>query len=70
VLAGKSPVNTTVHICHCRDRMDALNTELAPSSIVVIGGKPGWWPTAERRIAKKLRNAGHHVIMAGTPQAA
>jgi len=64
VIAANSPVKTTVRIYLCRDRSEMLNSELQPSSIVVIGGKRRWWPSTERRMARKLRRAGHHVILA------
>jgi len=62
-IAAKSQVETTVRICLCRDREEALSMVLKPRSLVVLGSRKRWWPTAERRLAKKLRRCGHEVII-------
>jgi hypothetical protein len=49
----------------CRDQAEALVRVLSPNSMVVIGGRKHWWPTAERRLAKVLRAKGHRVIFIG-----
>jgi len=66
VMAEESPVETTVKLYLCRDRLAALLTALQPRSVVVIGGHKRWWPTSETRLARKLRSAGHEVILAET----
>jgi hypothetical protein len=66
VIARQSPVETTVRIYLCRDRMEALDAVLPPRSIVVVGWRRGWWPTAEKRLARSLRRCGHEVILAQT----
>ena len=66
VLAGQSPVETVVRIYLCRDRLEALLLMLKPRSLVVIGGRRRWWPTAETRLARQLRRAGHEVVFAET----
>lgn len=66
VMASESPVETTVHIYLCRDRLEALIQVLRPNSLVVIGDGKSWWRTAENRMAKQLRRAGHEVIMVET----
>jgi hypothetical protein len=63
-IAGESPVGTTVQIFLCRDRLETLTAVLRPGSIVVLGAPKRWWPTAEARVARKLRKAGHEVILA------
>jgi hypothetical protein len=65
-IAQKSPVETTVRIYLCRDRMETLASVLRPHSIVVVGARERWWPTAEERMARKLRRAGHEVILTST----
>jgi alkylated DNA repair dioxygenase AlkB len=65
-LAAESPVETTVRICLCRDRWEALEVLLEPRSLVVLGGRKRWWPTRESRLAQKLRRAGHEVILTET----
>ena len=62
VIASESPVETAVKIYLCRDRLDTLTAVLNPRSLIVIGGRKRWWPTAERRLARKLRRSGHEVI--------
>ncbi len=62
VIAGQSRVETKVAVYLCRDRMETLRTVLEPHSLVVVGGRRTWWPTAEKRLAAGLRRAGHEVI--------
>lgn len=66
VIARESPVETKVHIYLCRDRFVELGNVLEPHSLVVIGGRKRCWPTAEKKIAKHLRRAGHEVILVET----
>jgi hypothetical protein len=56
---------STIHLYLCRDRIETLSQVLTPSSLVVIGGRKHWWPTAERRIARALRSKGHRVVFIG-----
>jgi hypothetical protein len=53
----------TVHLYLCRDSVQALLQVLRPNSVVVIGGRRRWWPTAESRMARALRSEGHRVIL-------
>jgi hypothetical protein len=64
VIADESPVETTVRIYLCRDRVETLRDVLKPHSLVVIGGRRRWWPTPEKRLARRLRRAGHEVVFA------
>ncbi len=66
VLAGQSPVETVVRIYLCRDRLAALIQLLKPRSVVVLGGPRRWWPTAETRLSRQLRRAGHEVVFTET----
>ncbi|HUA17871.1 MAG TPA: hypothetical protein VMB25_03940 [Bryobacteraceae bacterium] len=63
-VAGASSVSTTVRVYLCRDPEEAVLAALTPRSLVVIGGRKRWWPTLEKRLAGKLRRAGHEVILA------
>ena len=65
-IASQVAVDTEIHICLCRDREDALAATLRPRSLVVLGGRKRWWPTAEKSLARKLRRAGHEVIFTET----
>jgi len=52
-----------VHLYLCRDRVRALSQVLRPNSLVVLGGRKHWWPTAESKLARALRSQGHRVIL-------
>jgi hypothetical protein len=62
LIACQSPVETTVRIYLCRDRLEILTHVLSPGSLVVIGGQKRWWPTREKKLARQLRDAGHEVV--------
>jgi hypothetical protein len=64
VIAEESPVETTVRIYLCRNRIEALTNVLTPRSIVVIGDCGKWWPTEAKRMGRRLRRAGHEVVFA------
>jgi hypothetical protein len=67
VIAETSPVDTIVRLYLCRDREETLMQVLARPSLVVIGGARRWWRfTAERRLARHLRQAGHEVVFIET----
>jgi hypothetical protein len=66
VIANQSAVETIVRIYLCRDRWQALEHVLGPHSAVVVGGRKRWWPTREGRLARRLRRAGHEVILTKT----
>jgi hypothetical protein len=65
VIASGCRVETRVSIYLCRDALETLQSVLKPHSLVVIGSHKTWWPwpTAEKRLAAKLRNAGHEVVV-------
>ena len=67
LIASDRPVETTVRIYLCRDPLDTLLTVLTPRSLVVLGGSKRWrWPTREKKLARRLRRAGHEVIFTET----
>ncbi len=59
----RSTFQPTIPMYLCRDRVRALLQVLRPNSVVVIGGRKRWWPTAESRMARALRSEGHRVIL-------
>jgi hypothetical protein len=65
-IADRSPVETAVRIYLCRDRLETLVSNLPAGSLVVMGSRKRWWPTADDRLARSLRKAGHDVIVAAT----
>jgi hypothetical protein len=62
-IAGESSVETAVRLYLCRDRLETLTTVLRPRSLVIVGGHTRWWPTREKGLVRKLRRAGHEVIV-------
>lgn len=66
VMASQSPVETSVQVYLCRNRLDALTSALNPGSIVVLGGKKRWWPTKDELLARQLRRAGYEVLFKET----
>ncbi len=50
-------------ILFCRDREQAFAEALPKGSLVVLGGRKRRWKTAEDSLAKRLRAAGHQVVM-------
>ena len=62
VIANNCRVETRVSIYLCRDPLETLNSVLKPHSLVVVGSRKRWW-TAEKRLAAKLRRAGHEVVI-------
>jgi hypothetical protein len=66
-IAETSPVDTTVRLYLCRDRDETLQNALERRSLVVVGGPRRWWRfTSERRLARRLRRAGHEVVFIET----
>jgi hypothetical protein len=63
VIASNSKVETRVSIYLCREPLEILRSVLKPHSLVVIGSRKSWWPTAEKRLAAKLRHFGHQVVV-------
>jgi hypothetical protein len=62
VIASDCRVETRICVYLCRDPWETLKSVLQPHSLVVLGSRKRWWPTAEKRLAAKLRSAGHEVI--------
>ena len=63
VIASRCRVETRVSIYLCRDPLETLQSVLKPHSLVVLGSRKRWWPTPEKRLAKKLRRFGHQVVV-------
>ena len=61
-MTNECPVDTTVLVYLCRNRLATLRAVLKRGSIVVIGGCRRWWPTPEKSLARKMCRAGHEVI--------
>ena len=65
-IACESSVDTMVLVYLCRDRLATLKAVLKPGSIVIIGGRRRWWPTAEKNLAQNMRRLGREVFFAET----
>ena len=53
-----------VGVCLCRDARQAIRSVIARHSLVVIGGRRGWWPTPSDRWRRTLEQAGYVVVLA------
>ena len=63
VIASNCRVETRVCIYLCREPLEVLQSVLKPHSLVIVGTHKRWWPTAEKRLAAKLRRFGHQVVV-------
>jgi hypothetical protein len=61
-MASEAVVDASVDIRLGRDAGGVLESALSPRSVVVIGGRRRWWPTARMRLARRLERLGHHVV--------
>jgi len=55
-------LDVAAHICLCRDKCRTARLILKPRSIMILGGRKRWWPTAAHKLACVLKKDGHHVI--------
>jgi hypothetical protein len=64
LLAKESVVPISAEIVYARDREQGLRRSLVPGSIVLLTIKRRWWRTEfkEKRMAARLRKAGHQVV--------
>jgi len=63
-LAKEFPGEASVHIHLARDVFQALQAALPQSSLIVLGGRRGWFPTKEQRLERRLKKLGHQVLSA------
>jgi hypothetical protein len=61
-LAAKINLDVAAQVYLCRDKKRALDILMKPHSLVVVGGKKRWWPTAAQSLAQSLEARGHQVI--------
>lgn len=61
-VAADARVETRVDIRLGRDYRSMLESALYPRSLIVVGGRRGWWPARRSRIAQHLERLGHHVV--------
>ena len=60
------PARIKISAYVCRDRLEALKRVLDRNCSIVMCARKKWWPTREKRIARKLQNAGWNVILVET----
>ena len=53
-LVAKTPVDGAAHIYLCRDTRRTVRLMLKPHSIVILGGRKGWW-SVEQKLASVLK---------------
>jgi hypothetical protein len=63
-LAAETRMEVEAQVCLCRDKRIALGKLLPPNSLIVVGGKKRWWPTAAQLLARTVQRDGHQVIFA------
>jgi hypothetical protein len=63
-LAEEAPGEITARIYVCRNTRESMDQILPPHSLIVLGGRKGWRGNPERRIARRLAQAGREVIFA------
>jgi len=56
------PEEISMDLHLCRHPRQGLREVLLPHSLIVLGGRKRWWPTAEQRLAEFLHSSGHQVI--------
>ena len=54
---------TSVRLYLCRDRLDTVPAVLPPHSLVVAGARARGWLSPEKRLARRLKRAGHQVFV-------
>ena len=62
-LAAKTGLDVDAQVCLCRNKASALGNLLPPNSLIVLGAKKRWWPTAAQRLSQSLIGDGHRVIL-------
>ncbi len=61
-LAREIDARVHVLVCVTRSVADLARTLLRRRSLVVIGGRPSWWPTRQERLRRTLEAQGHFVV--------
>ncbi len=52
-----------VRVFLCRDEVATIPSAFRPHSIIVMAGRPSWWPTHVERLRHTLEAQGHFVIL-------
>jgi len=62
--SGVRGTSIRIQIWLCRDLRNCLRQILNSHSLIVLGGRVGWWPSAEQKLQRWLAGMGHHVVLA------
>ena len=68
-IAAESDVDVAVHLYLCRFRWETIARILKPGAVIVIGCQKKWWPSWEKKIARKLQRVGYQTIPVEAPKA-
>lgn len=64
-LASTAGVDAIVRVCVCNRFDDLFRWMLVKESRIIVGGRHRrFWPTAEERLARRLKTLGHDVVFA------
>jgi len=63
-------VDARVRVFLCRDRENVAPKAFRRHSLIVVGGRRRWWPTASERWRRRLEAAGHFVLFTDVREAA
>jgi len=55
-------IDARVRVYLCRKRDSVVPMAFRGHSLIVMGGKRRWWPTAAERLRRRLEVAGHFVL--------
>jgi hypothetical protein len=59
-------IDVQVRVYLCRNERRVRPTAFKPHSVIFIGGRRSWWPTASERLRRQLEAAGHFVVFVDT----
>ena len=62
LLAQEADLPISAEVVYARDWEQGLRRALRPASVVLMAINGSWWHTSEKRLAARLRKAGHQVI--------
>jgi len=61
-IAAGARIDTSVDIRLGRDQAQMLESSLHPRSLIVLEGGRKWWPSRQKRLARRLERLGHQVV--------
>jgi hypothetical protein len=62
-LVEQFPMKTEFRVFLCRDQLQCLKSLHSTGSPIVMCIRKSFWPTRDKRLARKLRRAGHEVTL-------